>query len=112
MIELDPKEIAQVLWETNQPQAGPLGEQGEQMQGVYGRAAEAVIGFLAKKAAEEPVPPPYPADLLDLLAEALAWKLLHPQQLSESSRDVLDQYEREVGRQNVPDIVAKAIAEL
>lgn len=110
MIELDPKEIAQVLWETNQPQAGPLSGQSEQMQGVYGRAAEAVISFLARKAAEEPSPSP--TDLLTWLAEALAWKLLNPQQQSEDVRAALDDYARAVGRENVPDIVAKAVAEL
>lgn len=56
--------------------------------------------------------PPYPADLLDMLAVALAEKLLAPMELREGARRALDHYEREVGRENVPATVAKAIAEL
>lgn len=65
-------------------------------------------------AAMDPIEPrpPYPADLLDLLAEQLAYKYLNPGHFHERARDAWDQYTQEVGRENVPDIVAKAIAEL
>jgi hypothetical protein len=82
----------------------------------YMRMAEAAV-----RTAMPPLPehqgggvttPTYPAELLDKLAEALAFKLLNPQQLSEGAVEALDRYQQEVGRENVPELVAKAVAEL
>lgn len=58
--------------------------------------------------------PPYPAALLDELATALAWWSTNKQPFSSSERvlQALDRYSKEVGRENVPPEVAKAIAEL
>ena len=72
-------------------------------QSRYIMLAEAAQGMLADS---------YPTELLNRLAEHLAWKLLNPQQFSDGVRAVLDRYAQEVGEGNVPPIVAKAIAEL
>jgi len=104
--------VAEAIFNQAEPGSwDTLADSGKQK---YMRMAEAAVG-----AAMPPLPahegvatPSYPAELLDLLAEELAWKYLNPAQFSERSRDAFDRYSAEVGRENVPDIVAKAIAEL
>lgn len=98
----------------NQAEPGSWETLADSGKEKYMRMAEAAVG-----AAMPPLPehqgvadPPYPAELLDLLAIELAWKYLNPQQFSEGVREALDRYTQEVGRENVPPEVAKYIAEL
>lgn len=62
--------------------------------------------------------PPYPADLLDDLASALGMALLAATPLTTVTLDrealaaALDRYTQEVGRENVTQMVARAVAEL
>lgn len=76
-------------------------------------AADTIRAIVAEKRADVPQPP-YPADLLDLLATTLAgvWEHLVGEGVEAEVASALDRYEAEVGRENVPAVVAKAIAEL
>lgn len=80
--------------------------------------AEAVIELMGDEAPAEPQPTTrihsvvYPAELLDLLAEQLAYKLLNPQHFNEKARDAFDMYVEEVGVANVPALVREAIDKL
>jgi hypothetical protein len=48
-------------------------------------------------------------ELLDTLAEELAWKLLHPQQFADGVRSVLARYVETVGAGGISEEVRKAI---
>lgn len=97
----------------NQAEPGSWDTLADSGKEKYMRMAEAAVG-----AAMPPLPehqgiadPPYPAELLDLLATELAWKYQNSQQFSEGVREAMDRYEQEVGRENVPPEIAKFIAD-
>jgi hypothetical protein len=73
-------------------------------------AADTIRSLVAEKSGSPAVHPPmYPAELLNRLAEHLAWKLLNPQQFTDGVRAVFTKYAEEVGEENVPEIVKKAM---
>lgn len=70
---------------------------------AFAAAAIEVIGADASAPSSD-------GNLAAVLAEALAWKLLHPQQFSESARDLLDRAAAEIDA-DLPE-VRRAIEEL
>lgn len=108
MIEYDPKELAEVIWQKNVPGATPLAlvkeDQPERVK-VYTDAARAAIEWFIDKTLEREGSA---VEVAAALAEELALKYNHPGWFVDGVRDTFDRYAELVGEENLSDEIRKA----
>jgi hypothetical protein len=112
-------EVAEAMYQAGKVGPGPkmpdsLDELNVETQNRYLLLAEAAMAVTGRPtgAAEVERPaglPGNPRDLIELLAEELAFKLNNPMQFSDRVREVLGRYAEHVGEGHVSDEVRKAM---
>jgi hypothetical protein len=105
-------EIAEALYQAARSQSPAKSPESLTDLNVYTQKrfllyADTVIAMFSNEPTAPPAERPempvvYPAELLDKLAEELAWKIRNPMSFSEGSRYALEDYAEEVGAGNVP----------
>lgn len=106
-------EVAEAMYQAGKGAVGPkmpdsLDELRPETQKRYLLLADAAITHTGPASA--PAPSPSARQLLDSLAEQLAWKLNHPQQFADGVRDVLGRYAEVVGPDGLSEEVKAAMA--